>query len=72
MIDLGKEAITSFGEAERDISAIAIAVSSDTGARIKSEIQAFRKRILTLADEARDTQRVYQMNIQFFPVSTKD
>ena len=71
MIELAKESITSFEEIERDISAITIAISTETAEKIKHEIQVFRKKMMALADESQETQQVYQLNFQFFPVSVK-
>lgn len=71
MIDLGKEAVTNIDEQERDISAITICVSAEMAAKIKREVQEFRRKILALADEDPAPDRVHQLNIQFFPVTGK-
>ena len=71
MIELGRESITSFEEFERDVSSVTISVSEASAARIKSEIQSFRKKIMAIADEDADGDRVRQLNIQFFPVTVR-
>ena len=69
MIELGKESITAIDELERDISAITVSISPETAQKMKREIQAFRKRLLAMADEGKDPNAVYQLNLQFFPIT---
>jgi uncharacterized protein (TIGR02147 family) len=70
-IDIGKESITSVDEFKRDVSAVALSISSESVNIIKQEIQEFRRKILALADESIKKDRIYQLNLQFFPF-TKD
>jgi len=70
-IDLGKETITLVNEHERDISAITVCVSAEMAERMKREVQEFRKRLLAMAEEARAVDRVYQLNLQLFPVTRR-
>lgn len=69
MIDLGKESITTIAAEDRDIGAITICADDETAEKIKFEVRAFRKKMLALAEQARGSSRVYQMNIQYFPVT---
>lgn len=69
VIDLGKESITTIDEMKRDISALSVCVSPAIATRMKREIQAFRKKLLAMADECKDPDSVYQLNLQFFPVT---
>ena len=69
MIDLGKESITTIAEGDRDIGAITICADDETAEKIKFEVRAFRKKMLALAEQSHGTNRVYQMNIQYFPVT---
>ncbi len=71
MIDLGRESITRVDESERDVGAITVSVSTECFERIKEEIQSFRKKMLAIADESQSKDAVYQMNIQFFPLTKK-
>jgi uncharacterized protein (TIGR02147 family) len=71
LADLGKKAILSIPKKERDISNLTITISESTMKRIKSEITSFRQKILTLAENDTCMERVYQCNIQLFPISQK-
>ena len=68
---LGAEALSRFPPTQRDISSIVIGVSPRTFPLIKQEIQEFRRRIIRIADEDECPDRVYDVNIQFFPASKK-
>ncbi len=72
MIDLGKRSLTDTRDELRDISSIAIAIPSSRVQQYKSAVSRFRKEILALSDqEPEPSDRVYQMNIQWFPVTKK-
>lgn len=68
-IALGREAITSVQEDRRDVSAVTVCVSEAVAHRMKAEVQAFRKKILALADEVKDGDQVYQLNMQLYPLT---
>lgn len=53
---------------ERDISALTLGINEEDVRLIKERIQAFRKEIMEIALASRESDRVYQMNFQFFPV----
>lgn len=57
---------------QRDISVLTLRLSDAMFKQIKTEIQLFRKKILTMADTDTDQDRIYQCNFNFFPVSRKD
>jgi uncharacterized protein (TIGR02147 family) len=69
VIDLARNAIPSVEPKMRDVSAVTISVSQDTVKEIKAEIQAFRKKLLAIADKAADKSMVYQVNFQMFPLT---
>jgi uncharacterized protein (TIGR02147 family) len=46
-------------------------LSRDTFQMVKSELQHIRKRIAKIAVDEDKPDRVYQLNIQLFPVSKK-
>ncbi len=69
MMDLGKRSLTAIDGDRRDISSISFACNESVALEIKREVSLFRKRILTLSDGQPGSDRVYQMNIQLFPVS---
>jgi uncharacterized protein (TIGR02147 family) len=53
----------------RDISALTMGIDRETFGRLKARIQDFRKEIMEMVKGARSPDRVYQLNLQFFPVS---
>jgi uncharacterized protein (TIGR02147 family) len=70
-MDLGKRALRTVPSAERDISVLTMTLSPDAFRMVKSEIQAFRKRIAKIAVDDANPDRVFQMNMQLFPVSRR-
>jgi uncharacterized protein (TIGR02147 family) len=72
MIDLGKRSLTEVRDQQRDITSIAIAIPDDCVPQLKAAISRFRKEILALVDpKAEESNIVYQMNLQLFPVTRK-
>jgi len=54
---------------ERDISSLTLGINEKNFHLIKSRIQNFRKEIMNLAIGSEDSDRVYQLNFQFFPMA---
>ena len=44
-------------------------MNRDSYERIAREIDEFRKRIIAIASDTEDANRIYQMNLQFFPMT---
>lgn len=57
---------------ERDISALTLGISGETFNRIKGKLQSIRKEIMEIAGESENPDRVYQLNLQFFPVARRE
>jgi uncharacterized protein (TIGR02147 family) len=72
MIELAKAALDRMPMAERDISCMTVTLSMDSFEQVKSEIQAFRKRLSAIAVADAKSDQVFQCNIQFFPVTRKE
>jgi uncharacterized protein (TIGR02147 family) len=53
----------------RDISALTLGVSAKDALIIKEKIQSFRKEIIEIAKASENADRVYQLNVHYFPVS---
>lgn len=66
-IEIAREAITRVEPERRDVSAITVSVGEATAARMKEEIQSFRKHLLSIAEKDEDADQIYQVNIQLFP-----
>jgi uncharacterized protein (TIGR02147 family) len=71
-MELAKTAIDRFPMEERDISCMTMTLSQSSFEQVKSEIQAFRKRLSAIAVADEKVDQVYQCNIQFFPVTRKE
>lgn len=69
MIKKGGEAIVRFSREDRDISAVALCVSDRDLENLKAMIRQFRKDIMRIAAQADTRNQLYQLNIQFFPLS---
>jgi uncharacterized protein (TIGR02147 family) len=70
-MDLAKLALQTVKPEERDISIVACSLSPEGFGRVKEAIQLFRKQVLAIAHEDTSLNRVFQCNIQFFPVTKK-
>lgn len=66
---LSEAALDGVEPEDRDISTFTAGVSRSCFLAVKKEIQAFRKHLSKLVDKDRGSDRVYQLNLQFFPVS---
>lgn len=64
-------AIENLIKTERTISGITVGISMGMYDIINAEIAAFKDRIVTLVSRDENCERVYQLNMQFFPMSQK-
>ena len=71
IIDLGKSALSRIPRNEREISSVTISASEAVFNKIKTMIQEFENQVLLEEREAKEKDRVCQLNIQFFPVTKK-
>lgn len=69
VLDLAKGALDRFPRDERSLSTLTMSLSPEGYHKMESEIHLFRRRMLTIAEEDTRENRVYQMNIQLFPVT---
>lgn len=70
VIALACKALESFGPGERDVRSATIGVSNSGYREIKKRMEAFWKELLVFAATEKAADRVYQMNLQLFPMST--
>jgi uncharacterized protein (TIGR02147 family) len=68
-MDLAKRSLKKHPAEKRDISFVTLTLSSETFLKVKSEVQAFRKKLLLTAKDESSPDRIYQCNIQLFPVT---
>lgn len=68
-MDMAKRSLEKHPAEQRDISFVSLTLSAESFLQVKSEVQAFRKRLLLMAKDEQRPDRVYQCNIQLFPMS---
>jgi uncharacterized protein (TIGR02147 family) len=71
-IKLALEAFERFPSDERDISTVSIAVAQDDLEEIKRVTSEYRRTVLQIASASEKPDRVYQLNIQLFPLSLQE
>ena len=70
MLTRSGDAITAFRPHERHLGAVTVAVPAHRVPELKAAVTAFQERFLDLCDGMEeDSTRVYQMNLQLFPLS---
>lgn len=69
MLNRAREAFDTTSREERDMSTLTLSVSTESRDKIKEEISRFRKRLMSLAHETPDPDRVYHMAMNFFPIA---
>lgn len=71
MMDLGKSALTEFRGNEREIGAVTVALSPRSFEKVRESIKALKEEVMALSEHDKHKQDVYQLNIQFFPLTRK-
>lgn len=69
MLQRSVEAITAFRPKERHFGALTVAIPESMVPQLKEEIASFQTRILDICDRTPDKERIYQLNVQLFPLS---
>ena len=69
---LAIESLDSLGKDERNITACLVGLSKESYKKAVDAIAECRSRILAIAEEEQDAERVFAVNFQCFPVSTKE
>ena len=70
--ELALKALTDLPRDRRNMSGLTLGISQDTYKTICEEIQAFRDRLLQLAEADEKASAVYRLNFQLFPVSENE
>ena len=68
-IDLAREAIERYPRDERDISEVYAPLSDEGYAEMRNEIAKLRRKMLALSQRDKNRNRVWQCNVNFFPLS---
>jgi len=69
LLTLAAEAYDRYSEKQMDMSTLTLSISRETRQLIKDEAAAFRKKILSLAENDVHPEVVYQLNCQLFPLT---
>lgn len=69
MIEHSLTAFSKKSFSNMDLSTLTLSISEDTFDSIKKDLAAFRRNTLGMAEIDESADRVYQLNIQFFPIS---
>lgn len=69
MLQRATEAIDAVAAKDRDLAALTVCVSQGTAAEVKERIHQFREALTELCDSEPEGATVYQLNIQWFPLS---
>jgi uncharacterized protein (TIGR02147 family) len=69
MLERAAQSIETVPAAQRDLAALTVCVSAETAALVKERIHQFREALTELCDADPRGSAVYQLNIQWFPLS---
>ena len=72
MMKRATDALDTIPPQHRDFAALTVRVSARNVARVKERIHAFRESLAELCDADTEGRSVYQLNIQWFPLSRLD
>jgi uncharacterized protein (TIGR02147 family) len=68
-IELAREALYAVPKTNRDISTLTLSISESGLQRLKEKIKEYRRELLEIAKADENADRVYQLNLQLFPLS---
>ena len=68
-LELGKAALDAFPKESRNLSTLTFSTSENNFLQIQEKIRLFRKELAEEVDKIEKPERVYQLNIQLFPLS---
>ena len=69
-MELAKYAMDNLPSGTRNFSTLTMSVSGPTYEAMLEELRSFRRRMLEMAQESDDVDRVYQMNFHVFPLTS--
>ena len=71
MGEFALEAIEGVPQNERHFSGLTLGITREAYAEIVQKIAEFRKEIIAIATRSTETEEVYRLNVQFFPMTNK-
>jgi uncharacterized protein (TIGR02147 family) len=72
MIRIALQASLTFPRQQREISGVTLRISRPCFKEIKKRIANFKKELLDVAIKDKDSDQIYQLNFQLFPLLTND
>lgn len=72
MLERAMDSIETVPSGQRDLAALTVCVSPKIAAEVKRRIHQFREAMTELCEGDRDGRVVYQLNVQWFPLSAGD
>jgi uncharacterized protein (TIGR02147 family) len=69
MIERAAESMETVPREQRDLAALTVCISAQTAAKVKERIHQFREAMAELCDADGEGDVVYQLNLQWFPLS---
>lgn len=72
MLERAGQSIELFSRDKRDLAALTVCVSPKTAALVKERIHQFREALAEICDSDVDGRVVYQLNVQWFPLSAPE
>lgn len=69
LMDLAKEALVKRSPKERDISGLTLSLSKSSMQLVVDEMSEFRRRLLQIAEDESNADRVVRCNFQIFPMA---
>lgn len=71
MLELAKESIHQFQTNEREIGAVTVSLSEKNFLHLKQKLKDLKEEILELSESEKEAERIYQINLQLFPLTKK-
>lgn len=71
MAELAVNAVENIPVEERNFAGITMGISRETFCRISQEIENFRQKIISIAREDQNSEQVYRLNLQLFPLTKR-
>ena len=71
MGEFALEAIEGVPQDERHFSGLTLGITQEAYTEIVQKIAEFRKEIIAIATRSSETEEVYRLNVQFFPMTNK-
>jgi uncharacterized protein (TIGR02147 family) len=72
VLSLARDAIERFSPDERDIRSVTLGVSMEGYMEVKKRLEAFWKELLAYAEAQKNVDRIFQVNMQLFPLSKNE